>query len=346
MADSSHLPVIRQSSPPEVSFDEMERMAVAFAKSNLFGVKTPEAALSLLMIAQAEGIHPALAVMEYDIIEGKPARKAERLLARFQMSGGKVEWLVMSEQAVKGKFTHPMGSDAVIEWTIAQAAKVQYYTKDGWKSLAKKHNWSNYPRAMLRARVISEGVRTCFPGASLVTLTSEEAIDAQVMSVETIHENEPAANDGDEPITGIIPETFTKGAAAVAIVDSLIERMRAATSEGELTTLLREVRALKGKVSANRIFAMEEEHANNEVRIANENLDRASEGDTDGVREIAKPQTWAGLDQLKADLEAASTKDALAECSATIRTNAKSITKEQRVEISALHAQAKARVNG
>lgn len=71
----------------------MSRMADAFAKSNLFGVKTKDAALSLLMIAQAEGIHPALAVMEYDIIEGKPARKAERLLARFQMSGGKVEWL-------------------------------------------------------------------------------------------------------------------------------------------------------------------------------------------------------------------------------------------------------------
>ena len=85
---------------------DMGRMADAFAKSNLFGVKTKDAALSLLMIAQAEGIHPALAVMEYDIIEGKPARKAERLLARFQMSGSKVEWIKYKDTIVVGKFSH------------------------------------------------------------------------------------------------------------------------------------------------------------------------------------------------------------------------------------------------
>ena len=96
----------------------MSRMADAFAKSNLFGVKTKDAALSLLMIAQAEGIHPALAVMEYDIIEGKPARKAERLLARFQMSGGKVEWLKYEDAVVTGKFSHPQGSSVEITWDL------------------------------------------------------------------------------------------------------------------------------------------------------------------------------------------------------------------------------------
>lgn len=192
MADQSNLPAIPRSPGALVSFEEMERMADAFAKSNLFGAKTKDQALSLLMIAQAEGIHPALAVMEYDIIEGKPARKAERLLARFQMSGGKVEWISYTDTNVTGKFSHPQGSTVTIPWTIEDASKVKFYKKDrngnggAWVPLTDKYNWKSWPRAMLRSRCISEGVRTCFPGAALVTLTSEEAQDVEVLAVDGV----------------------------------------------------------------------------------------------------------------------------------------------------------------
>lgn len=191
MADGNNLPALSSSAPQAIiSFEQMGQMAESFAKSNLFGVKTKDAALSLLMIAQAEGIHPALAVMEYDIIEGKPARKAERLLARFQMSGGKVEWLEYSSTVVKGKFSHPHGSTVEIEWSIQDAARVKYFKKGAegargtWEPLSEKYNWRSWPRAMLRSRVISEGVRACFPGASLVTLTTEEAQDAQFIEID------------------------------------------------------------------------------------------------------------------------------------------------------------------
>ncbi len=38
---------------------DIERMAIAIAKSNLFGVKTPEEAMALMLIEQAYGYHPA-----------------------------------------------------------------------------------------------------------------------------------------------------------------------------------------------------------------------------------------------------------------------------------------------
>lgn len=205
MADTGSAVAVRHANAI-VTFEEMERMATAFAKSNLFGVKTTEAALSLLMIAQAEGIHPALAVMEYDIIEGKPARKAERLLARFQLSGGKVEWITLTDKAVKAKFSHPQGSQCEIEWTIEMAQRIKYYTKDGWKPLSGKYNWQSYPRPMLRSRVISEGVRTCFPGASLVTLSTEEAMDGTIADY-----TEVEVDDAGEPRVIEGPKTSHKG---------------------------------------------------------------------------------------------------------------------------------------
>lgn len=202
MPDTSNLPaVVARPAGAIISFDEMERMADAFAKSNLFGAKTKEQALSLLMIAQAEGIHPALAVMEYDIIEGKPARKAERLLARFQMSGGKVVWTKFTNVEVWAKFSHPNGSDVEVKWAldsndpdVTSAKKITFYKKGfngeagKWVPLTDKYNWKSWPRPMLRSRVISEGVRTCYPGAALVTLTSEEAQDIEVISSEVIED--------------------------------------------------------------------------------------------------------------------------------------------------------------
>ena len=44
---------------------DLEVMAAAFAKSKLFGAKTPEEALSLMLVAQAEGMHPAIAANPY-----------------------------------------------------------------------------------------------------------------------------------------------------------------------------------------------------------------------------------------------------------------------------------------
>lgn len=282
MNAAANLPSISvPQAPVAISFDDMAKMADAFAKGNLFNVKTKEAALSLLMIAQAEGIHPALAVMEYDIIEGKPARKAERLLARFQMSGGKVEWLELSNTCVKGKFSHPHGSTCEIEWTIQDAAKIKYYTKDGWKPLTEKYNWKSYPRPMLRSRVISEGVRTCFPGASLVTLTSEEAVDAQFTEV--------AADAAEAPVieAQVIETTFLKGKDADQVIKEITDEFAACNSLDELKAEFEKAEQLfKKRLSQNRWFGVEAERDNHETRI--EKASAAAETKTDKTPPSAK----------------------------------------------------------
>jgi hypothetical protein len=71
-----------------IPFEEMKGMADAIAKSKLFGMQTPEQVLALMAIAQAEGLHPAMAARDYHIIQGRPALKADAMLARFQSAGG------------------------------------------------------------------------------------------------------------------------------------------------------------------------------------------------------------------------------------------------------------------
>jgi hypothetical protein len=143
-------------------------MANAVAKSGLFGMKTPEQAMALMLVAQAEGYSPALAARDYHIIQGRPALKADAMLARFQMAGGKVEWVTYTDTEVKATFSHAQGGSITLSWTFAQAARI---------GLTSKDNWKNYPRAMLRARVISEGIRTVYPGCVVGVYTPEEVSD-------------------------------------------------------------------------------------------------------------------------------------------------------------------------
>lgn len=164
---------------PGTTFEQMERMAAAMSKSGLFGMKTPEQALSLMLISQAEGRSPALAAQEYHVIQGRPSLKADTLLSRFQQAGGSVKWNSYTDQVVSATFSHPQGGSVTVEWTIERAKQVKNWNKDRsqWEALTDKLNWQNYPRAMLRARVISEGVRTCYPGVAVGIYTPEEIQD-------------------------------------------------------------------------------------------------------------------------------------------------------------------------
>ena len=62
-------------------------------------------------------------------------------------------------------------------WPHPNADRLELVQVLGWQIAAGKDNWKNYPRAMLRARVISEGVRTCYPAIASGIYTPEEVGD-------------------------------------------------------------------------------------------------------------------------------------------------------------------------
>jgi hypothetical protein len=107
---------------------------------------------------------------DYHVIQGRPALKADAMLARFQAAGGSVVWKEYTDERVTGVFTHPQGGTLELGWSLAQAKRI---------GIAGKDNWSKYPRAMLRARTISEGIRAVFPGAVVGVYTPEEVQDFQ-----------------------------------------------------------------------------------------------------------------------------------------------------------------------
>lgn len=153
-----------------VTVSDMQTMASAVVSSGLFGIKTKEQALTLMLISQAEGRHPALAARDYDIIQNKPAKKAEAMMRDFLQSGGKVEWHALTDALADATFSHPQGGSVRISWDMDRA-KIA--------GLVGKDNWKKHPRQMLRSRVVSEGVRTVCPMATSGMEVPEEVQDTE-----------------------------------------------------------------------------------------------------------------------------------------------------------------------
>ncbi|MGH6829557.1 MAG: hypothetical protein ACREDG_00150 [Methylocella sp.] len=151
-----------------VPIGEIERMAAFVVKSNLFGLKTIDQAIALMLLANAEGLHPATAALDYDIIAGRPTKKARAMLRDFLRNDGKVKWHRRDDQFASATFSHPAGGSVEIIWDLARAATA---------GLAGKEMWKKYPRQMLHARAVSEGVQATFPGATGGMYTPEEQAD-------------------------------------------------------------------------------------------------------------------------------------------------------------------------
>ena len=182
---------------------DMQTLAVAIAKSGLFGIRTPEQALVLMAIAQAEGRHPVEAARDYDIINNRPAKKAEAMLRDFIQAGGKVQWHALTDELADATFTHPQTGEVRIDWDMKRAQV----------AFGKKDMYAKFPRQMLRSRVVSEGVRTLWPLATSGMYEPGEAADipASPHNGPTIEGTREAPSDARQALNDSIP---LKAAAA------------------------------------------------------------------------------------------------------------------------------------
>lgn len=143
-----------------------KEVATAIVKSNFWPNVDPNAVLTLCYLAEAEGHHPAVVYRDYHIMQGKPSKKAEAILRDFAAAGGKVKWHQLDDECADATFSHPSG-EARITWDMARARQANLNTA----------MWKKYPRQMLRSRVVSEGVRTVYPGATSGLYEQNEVAD-------------------------------------------------------------------------------------------------------------------------------------------------------------------------
>jgi hypothetical protein len=200
-----------------VPFQEMQQMAKAIADSRLFGLTDVNQVLALGMVAQAEGQHFATACRDYHVIQGRVALKADAMMARFQAAGGKVNWTEYTDERVTGSFSHPNGGSLSVTWTIEQARSIGL-VKPG-------SGWQKFPRAMLRSRCISEGIRSVYPGSVTGFYSPEEVADFEPPKTRDMGRFDatplkPLEQLPESPVEDVLEASEPTGTIALMVPDS------------------------------------------------------------------------------------------------------------------------------
>jgi hypothetical protein len=131
-------------------------------------IRTPEAAIAIMIKGREIGIQPMHAFSHIHIVEGKPTMSAELMMTMIlkNVPNAKIEFLEVSGEACRIRASRPATGSFEFSFTREDATKAQLMGKD---------NWKKYTRAMLRSRVVSEMARSMFPDAlSGISYTPEE----------------------------------------------------------------------------------------------------------------------------------------------------------------------------
>jgi hypothetical protein len=156
------------------AISDLDIIADRAEKSGLFGF-TKSQIFTLMLVAESEGLHPIAALRRFHVIEGRPAMRADAMQAEFQRSGGRIEWIESTDKVCSAVFSHkdyqPKGLTITVSFEELDKSGVT-----GGKNGLKK-NWRQFPRQMLRARCISEGVRAVNPSVVVGIYSPEEVQD-------------------------------------------------------------------------------------------------------------------------------------------------------------------------
>jgi hypothetical protein len=204
-----------------ISLSELQTIAKSIAASRMFGVDTEDQAMALMLLCQAEGIHPVMALRRYHIIEGKPAYRADALQGEFGREG-EILWHERTDDECSATFFR---DKTKVDRGAIERARTRYELLKGDKPVAHlatpgeitivrtlkdaiekkvaltwskekqeyvlKKNWKSSPRQMLHARCLTEGVRAINPGLVAGIYSEDEIHDAVMVEAEDVDQRLP-----------------------------------------------------------------------------------------------------------------------------------------------------------
>ncbi len=157
----------RQLEPttPEAAWHIAQKMM----RSGMFAVRNPESAFAIALAGREYGLGIVQSLMSLHIIEGRPSLSAG-LIHALCLRSPHCEYFDPIESTnesctfeAKRKGRPPFR----LTWTMDDRRRVKSSERPG-------SNWDKYPRAMLRARCVSEVARTVFPDVVHNVYTPDE----------------------------------------------------------------------------------------------------------------------------------------------------------------------------
>lgn len=187
----------RQLAPVANEWESMVTQAEQLLASGFLpkAIRTAPQALAIMQTGKELGLGPMQALRSIHIIEGKPTMSADLIagLALAKVPGSKLRVVESTNEVCRIEAGRSGELPTPFSFTIADAKNAGLLGKD---------NWRKYPRAMLRARCMTEACRAIFPDAVMGLYDPDElgaVTDAGGrVVVEQVSEITPHAAPGED----------------------------------------------------------------------------------------------------------------------------------------------------
>lgn len=159
------------------TLDDVWDLAVQVASSGLFpNCDSPASAFTLMMLCQADGLHPIQALRRYHIIEKRPSMRSDAMQAEFQKRGGRIKILRCDAHEARAIFSHPEYQPDGFEMAVTfEEFDQSGLARDSHSGIKK--NWRQSRPDMLWARLVSKAIRRIDPGVVVGIYSTEEVSD-------------------------------------------------------------------------------------------------------------------------------------------------------------------------
>jgi hypothetical protein len=158
---------------PAQSMAEVIQVGDLFARSGMFGACNPAAGFIIALTCYQESISAMEFARTYHIIDGKPTKRPDAMLAEFRKMGGRHKIIENSVNRAAIEVTFE-GQTYTFAYTMEDGRR----TRDALlKNDALKDNWQKRPDDMMWARVVSKMCRRLCPEINSGIYTPEEAQD-------------------------------------------------------------------------------------------------------------------------------------------------------------------------
>jgi hypothetical protein len=185
-----------QTTTPPVQWDAELRGAQYLLKSGLVpaDIKTPEAAMFIILAGRDLGMSPVQSLRSIRVIKGKVEVAADAQLGKFHTSGGRSRFLTLTNDAAKLELSAPWLTAPHVETFTIEDARLAQLGGD---------NWKKYPKAMLRSRAITAGLKSIgFDATAGVYAPGEIGGEVQVIGDEVVAvEVQTTTTDTSEALT-------------------------------------------------------------------------------------------------------------------------------------------------
>lgn len=186
----------------------VERLGEWFSKSGMYSCNKVEQGMVLALHCLSQRKDPLELMHSHHLIDGQLSMRADTMHAEFRRLGGKIRWKETTDEKAVAEFEFE-DQKIIVEFTIQNAKRAGL--------IREKSGWVKNPDAMLRARVISKGVRMLCPEASRGLVSAEELGDfepKQKMPERNVFDGDTVEGENVLPSSPAKPVTKTEATSS------------------------------------------------------------------------------------------------------------------------------------